>query len=508
MAKTQSYISRIPSQKDLINLPWNIILLMFIALLTIGVWVNLLGYSPMFLESIIDANHYDTSRYIHKLGQVLLALCFFLFPRFFEKHLLWLCGLACVIICVVTSLFGLDAYQTLLDPVPIQLVCQFLMGLSYSFFVFVFYMTIASKLQIKAAILVIVISQVLEQIASNAINALLSTGVVIILCIALPLISCAAFLRARSLSTDIQHEKISGPAFKHTVTLIVCASLALAMVTAISIVGFWGNARVDYFTEDKTWAFIQTLIACAMVLILSYFTIYRRAYDPLSVRYRLPFLVVIAAFFCVVVQSFFGAEIAVLDTAILSVEFLSHALFWIILVSATQNLDIPPLRLIGGAYLLYAAIWFLWQLLESISTLYSNILLAAICFVLIVISTLSVPIISAFNLQKKTSIMNDYSQLLIDGELPLAPSASNSDIVGGLKSRCSELGKYYGLTAREIDVLILIAQGRSHTRIEEELTLSESTVKTHIGNIFAKMKVHSRQDIIDLVFEKPESKTE
>ncbi len=80
-------------------------------------------------------------------------------------------------------------------------------------------------------------------------------------------------------------------------------------------------------------------------------------------------------------------------------------------------------------------------------------------------------------------------------------------MLGELQRRCEALGAHYGLTAREVDVFVLMAQGRTQTRIEEELTLSKSTVKTHIGNIFLKLGVHSKQELIDLVFRTPEDDT-
>ncbi|GEL17989.1 helix-turn-helix transcriptional regulator [Pseudonocardia asaccharolytica] len=49
-----------------------------------------------------------------------------------------------------------------------------------------------------------------------------------------------------------------------------------------------------------------------------------------------------------------------------------------------------------------------------------------------------------------------------------------------------------GLTAREVEVLRLVASGRSNAEIATELFLSERTVARHVSNIFAKIDVSSR----------------
>ena len=52
------------------------------------------------------------------------------------------------------------------------------------------------------------------------------------------------------------------------------------------------------------------------------------------------------------------------------------------------------------------------------------------------------------------------------------------------------------LSERELEVLRLIAAGLSNKKIMEELFLSLSTVKTHIRNIYSKLNVHSRTEVI------------
>jgi two-component system, NarL family, response regulator LiaR len=48
------------------------------------------------------------------------------------------------------------------------------------------------------------------------------------------------------------------------------------------------------------------------------------------------------------------------------------------------------------------------------------------------------------------------------------------------------------LTEREIDVLRLLAQGQANKQIAHNLRIGEKTVKTHVSNILAKLRVPSR----------------
>ncbi|MCB0948957.1 MAG: response regulator transcription factor [Mycobacterium sp.] len=62
-------------------------------------------------------------------------------------------------------------------------------------------------------------------------------------------------------------------------------------------------------------------------------------------------------------------------------------------------------------------------------------------------------------------------------------------------------GAVDGLTPRELDVLRLMAKGRSNAEIAGELFISGVTVKSHIGRIFVKLELRDRAAAIVFAYE-------
>jgi DNA-binding CsgD family transcriptional regulator len=54
------------------------------------------------------------------------------------------------------------------------------------------------------------------------------------------------------------------------------------------------------------------------------------------------------------------------------------------------------------------------------------------------------------------------------------------------------------LTPRELEILALMAEGRSPEAIAETLTMSPNTLRTHMQNVLTKLGVHSKVEALVL----------
>jgi len=69
-------------------------------------------------------------------------------------------------------------------------------------------------------------------------------------------------------------------------------------------------------------------------------------------------------------------------------------------------------------------------------------------------------------------------------------SALDPDVVARLVGRKRKAGPLYNLTPRELDVLALVAEGRSNAGVAQELVVTVAAVERHVTSIFDKLGLH------------------
>lgn len=80
-----------------------------------------------------------------------------------------------------------------------------------------------------------------------------------------------------------------------------------------------------------------------------------------------------------------------------------------------------------------------------------------------------------------------------------APVEGSPVYVDRISKQAALLRQHYRLSAREAEVMELIARGNTVARIAEDLVVSENTIRTHSKRIYTKLAIHKKQELLDLI---------
>lgn len=261
---------------------------------------------------------------------------------------------------------------------------------------------------------------------------------------------------------------------KDKVTLIaflIMAAVLSAVARALSNLGYWGGSNL--VAGDTLAAMPLTAV---LFLALSWVTLLRPTGQLLT--NMIPcFLVLLGGFVALdmpqLVQGMY-VPAPMMSSLTLLVEMYSHMLFWSSIAVGIVALEVHPYRVVGVA--------------ESSMSATAVILALALhaidgaSKVIVVVSIYASAIVVFCLLRKLRQLNSVTNKFAVQGERQLRAFASAN-----------------ALTARETDVFVLLAQGRDRSYIEHALGVSSGTVKTHIGHVYQKLGVHSKQELITLV---------
>jgi DNA-binding CsgD family transcriptional regulator len=68
-----------------------------------------------------------------------------------------------------------------------------------------------------------------------------------------------------------------------------------------------------------------------------------------------------------------------------------------------------------------------------------------------------------------------------------------------LDKRLNYLQEHFSLSEQELNVMRMIRGGHSKRRIATELLVSENTVRYYAKNLYVKLGVHNKEELLDLI---------
>jgi DNA-binding NarL/FixJ family response regulator len=106
----------------------------------------------------------------------------------------------------------------------------------------------------------------------------------------------------------------------------------------------------------------------------------------------------------------------------------------------------------------------------------------------------------------RAEVLADAVRTVVGGEALLAPSILRRLVAhhATASTACEPsrvLPALQGLTGREAEVFGLLGRGFSNREIADELWITESTVKTHVARLFAKLELRDRAQAVVLAYE-------
>ncbi len=247
----------------------------------------------------------------------------------------------------------------------------------------------------------------------------------------------------------------------------------------------FANNFVRHFLSDelKGVVLVGVMLAAAFVILL---LAARSERFEMGVLYSASLPLIVAASLCVLFPAAgFGVAGAILSNA-------AYALFSIfttsVLCSISYGYGVSAPWLFGFA-----------QAAVSAGTLVSNLIVGRFDFVesdpMLLTATTSIVVMAFVSLYAVFSGSGDSS-----GSWGIERmGAQSEDPLDDLQDSCARVSRRFGLTRREEQVMALLVQGDSFAQVEEKLSISNSTMKTHARHVYAKVGVSGRAELGEFV---------
>lgn len=465
-----------------------IILLLIAAIGFNGIVINLVGYGSAFDSVAVPSGQPISERYVFFAGSIIASLL--LIPRSDSPSFpqLSLCvGAYATSICGLLAL-SLVASVSAAPPPVLRIIGHVFMGFGCIGMQLCGFRLVASAQSSIAVYVFAILKTLVSQIGLSFVQTYCPSESQFLVCFFLIAISfCSMLLAIRRCgkqhcqllhahpSSCFPNQALKSPT---SYMLIYGASLLCVATYGISDNGIWGGSRVGMLTDPLALQGVALSTALFLVVAISSAGLAGRSHGPGSSS---PFLIAITGF-----------------AAVLALDLLHAADFFQTVLKTALGLycQVLSITIVLACFKQYPG--FTCRMFGLYQTLTFSF---ALCWILLfeeIKAPISLAMLIVSYILMLVASCSDKKQVEQRGSLRQNANETNENAVEASEKASLILTRTYRLTPREQDVLLLLLQGRSLPYIEKKLVISNGTVRTHSRNIYRKLDVHSRQELLDL----------
>ena len=488
-------------------------LLSAVGMMVVVVWADILGHGLGFEPSAAMIASLGNSRLFFLIGFTVAAILSVPLAKYGMSPSLMPARFTAAISVVGTLLYGFAYVQVPLPANVAAIVGLFLCGAGYYAATMLIYCQLAKVRCLSVAVAAVATALFLKTVIGSQLTIVLPRDVQIIFASLLPVCVFACLVAlgrcdSAALSEYRARKTLSKQGIYDLFFLLVAVSLMLAALRGTSHLGLWGAG----FTGSPVSSFMGYAVVGLVLFAFAYLTLIRNSNNQMLVRFQPAFLVLAAGFVLYVLQDSFlvvPGYAQFFEWLYLTVELFGHLLSGTLIIAAIRSSDLPPWCFQGvsdSAFGLLAIPWIF--LAQNVAIDIRPLMVIAIFLVMVAairpMSTRPLEIEQFMGIPSSDSSFAAealaHRNGVSDMVSPNPPFDQRSESLERRLALChAEIAKSHSLSARETDVFMLLAQGRSRPYICEALYLSDGTVKTHISHIYRKFDVHERQELLDAV---------
>lgn len=439
-------------------------------------------------ETILDGHT------LYLFGMFLTVVVTAVWPYVFERH-----STAAVVACMVLGTAA-NAVYCHATPMGIVAAAVVLMGLLDVLFI---NLTVAETLghvaDRRSQVVVTICALAFKTILAYLVDCLPCRELQMGFFVVLPLFGGAFALAALRQVTPFVRDvssarlKFAFPLSVIMFGILLMSSVIFAATRVVSSLGFWGTGHVFALASPVT-----CVVLTVAFLLLCYVTLVK--VDSRLLFQFMPALLVLFALYTFIyagIGEYVGLSAETISLVSQYSELYGHAFVWSVILLAVRTLRMPALRVMGIQFSLFVVMELLLQRFLIVSG-QGN--LVVVLFVFFAAFALLVWALCHFDGRIDSSVEDTPTCREVD-ESPAFSAASQS---GFRTSDCDArlaMAAAHGLTPRETDVFLLLAQGRSRRFICDELFIADGTASTYISRIYEKFGVRNKQELLTVVIE-------